>query len=99
MSRPVSMSSEAYRIGLVNRVVEDGDLMAAASALAAEIAANSPFGLRLTKQALQLNVDAPSLEAAIEVENRNQVLASRTADMAEAVAAFQTGREPRFQDR
>jgi enoyl-CoA hydratase len=92
-------AAEAYRIGLVNRVVEDGDLMAAASALAAEIAANSPFGLRLTKQALQLNVDAPSLEAAIEVENRNQVLASRTADMAEAVAAFQTGREPRFQDR
>ncbi|MFD2422214.1 enoyl-CoA hydratase/isomerase family protein [Amycolatopsis pigmentata] len=87
-------AAEACRIGLVNRVSED--LPADAAALAAEFAANSPFGLRLTKQVLQLNVDAPSMEAAIELENRNQVLASRTDDMAEAVAAFRERRTPRF---
>ncbi len=92
-------ADEALRIGLVHRVVEHDQLAAAVQELAAEVAANSPFGLRLTKQALQINVDAPSLEAAIELENRNQVLASRTEDMAEAIEAFLAKRTPAFHDR
>ena len=49
------------------------------------ITANSPLGVRLTKQVVQVNVDAPSLEAAVELENRNQTLAGGTRDMAEAL--------------
>lgn len=44
--------------------------------------------MMLTKKVLQSNVDAPSLEAAIQLENRNQVLATRTQDMVEALTAF-----------
>jgi enoyl-CoA hydratase len=44
-------------------------------------------------------MDAPSIEAAIAIENRNQVLASRTADMGEAVAAFLGKRDPKFGNR
>lgn len=58
------------------------------------IAANSPFDMQLTKQVIQQNVDAPSMEAAIAVENRNQVLATRTADMREALNAFREKRLP-----
>lgn len=58
------------------------ELLDAARELAAEITRNSPFGLRLTKQVLHDNIDAPSLEAAITVENRNQVLCMQTKDMA-----------------
>lgn len=92
-------ATEAERLGLVNEVVEPDALVERAFAVAAEIAANSPFGLRLTKQVLQANVDAPSLEAALELENRNQVLATRTHDMVEALAAFREKRAPAFENR
>jgi enoyl-CoA hydratase len=92
-------AEEAARIGLVNRVVDAGALLDAAFAVAAEIAANSPFGVRLTKQVLQSNVDAPSLEAAMALENRNQTIALRTDDMAEALAAFREGRPARWTGR
>ena len=92
-------ADEALRIGLVNRVVPADGLLDEAREVALEIARNSPFGLRLTKQVLQLNVDAPSLEAAIAIENRNQVLASRSEDMGEAVTAFLEKREPHFSGR
>jgi len=89
-------AAEALRIGLVNRVVPADTLQAAARELAAEVTANSPFGVRLTKEVLQLNVDAPSLQAAIAIENRNQILASRTEDAAEALRAFQEKRPAKF---
>jgi enoyl-CoA hydratase/carnithine racemase len=89
-------ADEAARIGLVNRVVPAGDLLTAALEMAAQIAANSPLGVRLTKQMVQVNVDAPSLEAAVELENRNQTLAAGTQDMTEALTAFREKRPPVF---
>jgi enoyl-CoA hydratase len=60
------------------------------------ICQNSPVGMALTKQIVQQNVDAPSLEAAIALENRTQVLATRTHDMVEALQAFREKRAPEF---
>ena len=53
----------------------------------------------LTKQVLHQTVEAPSLGAASEVEHRNQVLATRTTDMVEALTAFQDKRKPRYTGR
>jgi enoyl-CoA hydratase len=92
-------SEEALRTGLVNRVVAPESLLDAALDLAAEIATNSPFGVRMTKRALQRNVDATSLEAAIDLENRTQVLATRSEDMGEALSAFIEKRRPTFRGR
>jgi enoyl-CoA hydratase/carnithine racemase len=89
-------ADEAERIGLVSRVVADGSLLDAAFEIAEMITANSPFGMALTKAVLKDNVDAPSLEAAVALENRNQVLAARTDDMREALAAFREKRPPVF---
>jgi enoyl-CoA hydratase len=89
-------AGEAREIGLVNRVVEPAELMPACIELAEQIAQNSPFGVWMTKQVLGRNVDAGSLEAAIDLENRTQVLATRTNDMAEALAAFVAKRPPEF---
>lgn len=89
-------ADEAFRIGLVNRVVQAEGLLETAYALAEEIASNSPLGVSLTKQVVQCNVDAPSLGAAIQLENRNQVLASRTDDMVEALTAFREKRRATF---
>lgn len=92
-------AEEAARTGLVNRVVPADGLVEAALDLAGEIAANSPLGVALTKAVVQANVDAPSMQAAVELENRNQVLASRTEDMAEALRAFRDKRLPVYTGR
>jgi len=92
-------ADEAERIGLVNRVVPAEDLLTCALEMAELIAANSPLGVRLTKQMVQVNVDAPSLDAAVELENRNQTLAAGTQDMVEAFTAFREKRPPAFTGR
>jgi len=90
------LAEEALRIGLVNRVVEPEALIGSALELAAAVASNSPFGIRLTKQVIQTNLGAASFEQGIELENRNQALAASGDDMQEALAAFRGRRAPRF---
>jgi enoyl-CoA hydratase/carnithine racemase len=90
-------ADEAQRIGLVNRVADD--VVAAAIALAEQIAANSPVGIQLTKSLLLAAAEGGSLQAALEVENRSQVIAVQTSDMTEALDAFRAKRAPVFENR
>jgi enoyl-CoA hydratase/carnithine racemase len=76
-------AAEADRRGLVSELVEPEQLHRRALELAAGIAELPPFGVQLTKRALQVNTDAAGLEAAMELENRNQVLAHATDEAAE----------------
>ncbi len=61
--------------------------------------ANAPLGLRLTKEALTFAVDAPSLDAVMAMEDRQQVLTAQTWDHGEAVCAVLEKRPARFEDR
>jgi enoyl-CoA hydratase/carnithine racemase len=83
-------ATESERWGLVNRLVEPDALITAASSLAAEVTANPPFAVRLTKEMLQFGVDSPSLDATLVLENRTQSLAGQSGEIAEAVEAFRT---------
>jgi enoyl-CoA hydratase/carnithine racemase len=76
-------AQEADRRGLVSELVESDLLAGRALELAAGIAELPRFGVQLTKRALQVNTDAAGLEAAMELENRNQVLAYATDEAAE----------------
>ncbi len=89
-------AEEALRIGMVTEIASESDLLERAVETAKLICRNSPFGVRMTKKVLQANVDASSLDAAIDLENRNQVLAFQTDDMREAFNAFREKRDPRF---
>jgi enoyl-CoA hydratase/carnithine racemase len=89
-------AEEAQRIGLVNRVVPADSLLDEALAMAAQIAANSPGGVQLSKRALQANLEIGSYAAALELENRGQALLTRGEDMPEALEAFKQKREPQF---
>lgn len=91
-------AARAERVGLVSRVVPDAELAPAARAMAADMLRNSPLGLRLTKECLKLSIDAPSLEAAVAMEDRNQILAAQTRDFGEGVLAFLEKRPARFGD-
>jgi enoyl-CoA hydratase/carnithine racemase len=76
-------ADEAERRGLVSQLVEPDQLHQRALELAAQIAGHAPLGVELTKRALQVNTDAAHLDAALELENRNQVLTHATDDAAE----------------
>ena len=75
-------ADEADRRGLVSRLVEPDELVDRAVEIATGIAALAPLGVQLTKRALQVNIGAAGLEAALELENRNQVLSHATDDAA-----------------
>jgi enoyl-CoA hydratase len=92
----VVLAEEAAAIGMILKCVDDAELMDEALKLADAIVVNSPIGIALTKSSLRRNVDAPTLEAAIELENRAIFMSQSTADTAEKRAAFVEKRRPRF---
>jgi enoyl-CoA hydratase len=81
-------AAEAERMGLVSQVVDDDALADRALGYATVMAGYTRTGLVLTKEVLWHNVDNPSMTAAIAIENRNQALASRTADVQEFMDAY-----------
>jgi enoyl-CoA hydratase/carnithine racemase len=87
-------ATEAERIGLVSRVTADGAVLEEALAIADTLCGYSPFGLAMTKEVMWANLDVDSVDAAIHLENRTQILASTTGDVMEAAAAFAEGRPP-----
>lgn len=89
-------AERALATGLVSQVVPDTELNAAGEALVAELLATSPIGLRMTKEGLGFAIDAPSLEAAIAMENRNQLMCAASDDFKEGLAAFMAKRPPNY---
>lgn len=92
-------ADKALRYGLLSEVVPAEALLETGLALAAEMAANAPMGLRLTKAALNRNLDARSLSDAMAVEDRQQVMMLMSEDFSEGVAAFREKRAPDYRDR
>jgi enoyl-CoA hydratase/carnithine racemase len=88
-------ASEAYRIGLYNRVVPDADLMAAATKWATALAKGPAFALEITKDALNREA-AMDLPAALEAEAQIQASLMLYPDFREAYEAFRDKREARF---
>jgi enoyl-CoA hydratase/carnithine racemase len=86
-------ADEARRLGLADRVVPTGEAVAAATALAAEIAANAPTAVRMAKWALEVGADL-SQEAAMEVEDQAWRRAVLSDDRREGIAAWVEKRDP-----
>jgi enoyl-CoA hydratase len=87
-------ADRALRVGLVSEVVPDEKMADAARSFIDEMLTTSPLGLRLTKECLNMSVDAPSLESAIAMEDRNQILCAQTNDVREGMLAFLEKRKP-----
>ena len=92
-------SAEANELGLVSRLVPDEALMDAALEIADQIAANSPFGVWMTKEVMWANLEVGSFGAGIDLENRTQIMASMTEDAARAQREVLSGKRVDFQNR
>ena len=92
-------AEEAYRIGLVVDLLDDETLLDAALTKAHEVMRNSPFGVALTKEGMWSALEIPAMQNAIDLENRQQIMASATEDHREAMVAFMQRRPPHYTNR
>jgi enoyl-CoA hydratase/carnithine racemase len=92
-------AERAKAVGLVSDVVPVERLLETGLDFATEMTRASPMGLRLTKQTLNALIDAPSLDTALTMEDRQQVILLETSDHQEAVAAFREKRDPVYRDQ
>jgi len=92
-------ADEAYRIGLVERLVSDEELETAAHDLAATIAAQPPLAVRGAKRAVHAALDGRSVREGLVVEAEGQSVCMGSDDFREAITAFVEGRPPQYQGR
>jgi enoyl-CoA hydratase/carnithine racemase len=92
-------AAEAREIGLITDVVTQDDLVATALAKAELIMLNAPLSVELTKQGMWIALETPSFHAAVEFENRQQIITAMTQDQTEAAAAFIDKRAPVYRYR
>ncbi|MFA5664260.1 enoyl-CoA hydratase/isomerase family protein [Castellaniella sp.] len=93
--RPIA-AQEALDIGLVSAICPHDTLQDAAIERARTILALPPYASAHSKRVFWQNLDAASLQAALELENHAQVLGLMTADFQEAIQAFVQKRAPTF---
>lgn len=91
-------AAEAYRIGLVNRVVPGDRLMAAAEEIAGKICLGAPLSLIAIKEAITKGVELP-LEEGLRLESDLAMLLSTTEDQKEGSRAFAEKRPPQWKGR
>ncbi|MFX0156120.1 MAG: enoyl-CoA hydratase/isomerase family protein [Candidatus Hodarchaeota archaeon] len=87
---------EAEKIGFILKVVKRENLFNEALKLAEELLTKSPLGLRMTKEALNLSLDSPSLNNILQFENSSIVLSFSSKDVNEASSAFFGKRKPKY---
>jgi enoyl-CoA hydratase len=91
-------AEEAYRLGIINRVVAREDLMYEAKKWASELAERPPLSLRMLKNCLNTGLQM-SLQEAIDYESKCLAILARTEDRIEGMRAFVEKRKPVFKGR
>lgn len=88
-------AAEAYRIGLVNKVVPQAELIATAEAMMKQILANGPVAIALCIEAVNRGLDT-TLEEGLVIEANHFGLIATTKDMREGMSAFLEKRPAAF---
>jgi enoyl-CoA hydratase len=97
LGEPVT-AADAERLGLVNRVVPEGEVLEAALELAGRLAAQPPLAVRYTKLAVNQRLRSALLES-FDTATAYELTTFRSADHAEAIEAIKAGRSARFEGR
>lgn len=91
-------AQECLRLGLVNRLAKEGEVLNEAKALARQLATRPPIATRLIIEAVDGGLEAP-IDRALEIEARAFLETLRTEDAAEGIQAFFAKREPVFKGK
>lgn len=91
-------AEEALRLGLVNRVAPDADVLAHALTLAGQVAEGGPVALAAAKAAIQEGLEL-GLDEGLELEYQKYQAVIPTEDRLEGLAAFREKRKPRYTGR
>jgi enoyl-CoA hydratase/carnithine racemase len=92
-------AAEAYRVGLVNKVVPLPELLPLASDYAKRLAALPPLAVRMAKESLNKGLDIASLKEAAHTDIYRFMLLGQTEDSREAHRAWREKRRPVFQGK
>ena len=90
--------NEAFRMGLVSKVVPDGELMATTMELASRMAKGPTQSISLIKYLVHKSLET-NLQESLEIAHTAQEVARQTEDHKEAVRAFLEKRQPEFKGR
>ena len=90
-------ADEAYRLGFLNRLVDEADLEATTIAMAERIAAGPPIAIRLSKLMLYRGLEF-DLETAMKMAAAGETITLTSQDHIEGVAAFRARRPAQYQD-
>ena len=90
-------AAEAYRLGMVNELHPQSELMDAARSIATQIASNSPTAVQAVKRAVRMGEGQP-IEQAISIMMEAHWRSAVHPDRVEGIGAFNDGRDPDFQD-
>jgi enoyl-CoA hydratase len=93
---PIS-AQEAYRLGMVNDLYPQDELLDAAHRIAEKITSNSPTAVQAVKQAVRMGQGEP-IEQAIAIMTEAHWSSAVHPDRVEGISAFNEDREPTFQD-
>jgi enoyl-CoA hydratase len=88
---------EAYRLGMVNELCPQGELMDLADRIADKIASNSPTAVQAVKRAVRMGQGQP-IEQAIAIMMEAHWRSAVHPDRVEGIGAFNDDREPTFKD-
>ena len=91
-------AAEALRIGLVNRVFPDDQLMKGTLEFAARVAATAPLAIQMVKRTVYQSAEA-DLETSLDLISSHMIVTRKSRDHAEAVAAYKDKRPPKFEGR
>lgn len=91
-------AQEAYKIGLLNRIVPPHRLMTGAMEMAREMASRGPIALRYAKEAINKGLDL-TLEQGLRLEADLYFLLHTTKDRTEGIKAFTEKRIPQFEGK
>ena len=91
-------AQEAFRIGLVNKVVPFADLMDEARNMAETICKNAPLAVKAAKEVMVRGLELP-LEAGLQLEDNFQTYLVSTDDFAEGMKAFTEKRQYKFRGK